>query len=397
MDCGAGLTLLDRDAVAGEPLRVGLSRPHVVIVLPGLGAGGTEHVVNVLANQWAARDWHVTLVTFEAPGPPPYYHFDPAVRIERLGLPQMKRSRLGAIGASARRIFLLRRTLKKLAPDVVLSFLTRTNVMSLAASRGLGLDVVVSERNNPALQDVGPVWRFLRAKLYPSAFGLVTMTTGALNYFSPAMRRRSWVIPNPVDLPATGKPRRDGTVLVAVGRLVPQKGFDLLLKAFASIRRDFPEWKLVIWGEGPDRAELEAERDRLGLQGCVEMPGVTSRPGIWVETADAFVLSSRYEGWGIVLLEAMAAGLPVISFDCQWGPREMVDNEKDGLLVENGNVDALAQGLRRLLGDETLRKKLGAAAAASAARFTPEYVMQNWDQVIHAVLAARGNEELSPC
>ncbi|MCA0049703.1 glycosyltransferase family 4 protein [Mesorhizobium sp. B283B1A] len=397
MDCGASLTLLDRDAVAGEPLRVGFNRPHVVIVLPGLGAGGTEHVVNVLANQWAARGWHVTLVTFEAPGPPPYYHFDPAVRIERLGLPQMKRSRLGAIGASARRIFLLRRTLKKLAPDVVLSFLTRTNVMSLAASRGLGLDVVVSERNNPALQDVGPVWRFLRAKLYPSAFGLVTMTTGALNYFSPAMRRRSWVIPNPVDLPATGKPRRNGAVLVAVGRLVPQKGFDLLLKAFANIRRDFPEWKLVIWGEGPDRAELEAERDRLGLQGCVEMPGVTSRPGIWVETADAFVLSSRYEGWGIVLLEAMAAGLPVISFDCQWGPREMVDNEKDGLLVENGSVDALAQGLRRLLGDEPLRKKLGAAAAASAARFTPEYVMQNWDQVIHAVLAARGNEELSPC
>src|SRR3954469_8366920 len=109
MDWGAGLTLLDRDVVAGESLRVGSNRPHVVIVLPGLGAGGTEHVVNVLANQWAARGWHVTLVTFAAPGPPPYYPFGHAVRIERLGLPQMKRSRLGAIGASALRLFLLRR------------------------------------------------------------------------------------------------------------------------------------------------------------------------------------------------------------------------------------------------------------------------------------------------
>jgi glycosyltransferase involved in cell wall biosynthesis len=399
---GVGLALLDREAIAAEHPRIGSRRPHVLIVLPGLGAGGTEHVVNVLANQWAARGWLVTMVTFEAPGPPPYYHFDPAVRIVRLGVPQVKRSRTGAIAAGVRRVFLLRRTLKVLAPDVTLSFLTRTNVMSLAASRGLGLNVVVSERNNPALQDVGPIWRFLRAKLYPSAFGLVTMTNGALNYFSPAMRRRSWVIPNPVDLPAvdlpaTGKPRRHGNVLVAVGRLVPQKGFDLLLKAFASVRRDFPEWKLVIWGEGPDRAELEAERDRLGLHGCVEMPGITSQPGTWVETADAFVLSSRYEGWGIVLLEAMAAGLPVISFDCQWGPREMVDDEKDGLLVEDGNVDALAAGLRRLLGDEDLRRRLGAAAGVSAARFTPEYVMQNWDQVIHAALAAHNNEELSPC
>ncbi|RVA36170.1 glycosyltransferase family 4 protein, partial [Mesorhizobium sp. M7D.F.Ca.US.004.03.1.1] len=196
---GVGLALLDRDAVAAEHPLTDSRRPHVLIVLPGLGAGGTEHVVNVLANQWAARGWLVTLVTFEAPGPPPYYHFDPAVRIVRLGLPQVKRSRTRAIVAGVRRIFLLRRTLKILAPDVTLSFLTRTNVMSLAASRGLGLNVVVSERNNPALQDVGPIWRFLRAKLYPFAFGLVTMTNGALNYFSPAMRRRSWVIPNPVD------------------------------------------------------------------------------------------------------------------------------------------------------------------------------------------------------
>jgi glycosyltransferase involved in cell wall biosynthesis len=178
---------------------------------------------------------------------------------------------------------------------------------------------------------------------------------------------------------------------------VPQKGFDLLLKAFAKTRQDFPQWRLVIWGEGSDRAELEAERDRLGLQDCVEMPGITSRPGIWVETADAFVLSSRYEGWGIVLLEAMAAGIPVLSFDCQWGPREMVDDGRDGLLVENGSVDALAAGLIRLLGDEELRARLGKAAAASAARFTPQNVMRDWDQVIYAALASRRKEELSSC
>lgn len=365
------------------------SNLRVAIVLPALGAGGTEHVVNVLANQWAARGWSVTIVTLEAPEASTYYCFDPDVEIKRLGLPPVRRSQLPALVMSARRIRLLRRTLRETAPDVVFSFLTRTNVMTLIAARRLGFNVVVSERNNPALQNVGPIWRTLRAKLYPSAFGLVTMTNGALQYFAPEMRKRSWVIPNPVDLPHSGKRRRGGNVLTAVGRLVPQKGFDLLLKAFAQVSPHFPEWTLVIWGEGPDRAELEAERDRLGLRGRVEMPGVTSRPGAWVDTADVFVLSSRFEGWGIALLEAMAADLPVVSFDCEWGPREMIEDEQSGLLVEPGNVDALARALSRVLGDGGLRRRLAAAAGPSARRFTPQYIVEQWDEVAHAALATR--------
>ncbi|NGO54322.1 glycosyltransferase family 4 protein [Mesorhizobium camelthorni] len=362
---------------------------RVAIVLPALGAGGTEHVVNVLANQWVARGWSVTIVTLEALEASTYYSFHPDVQIRRLGLPPERRSQLPALVMSFKRIRLLRRTLREVAPDVIFSFLTRTNVMTLIAARRLDFSVVVSERNNPALQNVGPIWRTLRAKFYPSAFGLVTMTNGALQYFAPEMRRRSWVIPNPVDLPYTGERRRGGNILAAVGRLVPQKGFDLLLKAFAQVSPHCPEWTLVIWGEGPDRAALEAERDRLGLRGRVEMPGVTSRPGIWVDTADAFVLSSRFEGWGIALLEAMAADLPVVSFDCEWGPREMIDDEHSGLLVEPENVDALACALRRVLGDGDLRNRLAAAAGPSARRFTPQHIMEQWDEVAHAALAAR--------
>ena len=94
--------------------------------------------------------------------------------------------------------------------------------------------------------------------------------------------------------------------------------------------------------------QLEAQRDRLGLEGRVEMPGVTAEPGAWIETADVFVLSSRYEGWGIVLLEAMTAGLPVVSFDCEWGPRDMVTDGHDGLLVKDGDVEHLLDHLRPL-------------------------------------------------
>lgn len=360
----------------GRPVRL-------AVVLPGLAAGGTERVVSVVANRWAARPgWHVTLVTLEAPETPSYYPLDARVAVRRLGLPPGRRSKLSAAWQVVHRIARLRRALRAAAPDVVLSFLTRTNVMAVLATRGTGVPVVVSERNNPELQTFGPVWSWLRARLYPRAFCLVTMTQGALDYFPASVRPRGRVIPNPVDLPAGWRERRGGNVLVAVGRLVPQKGFDLLLPAFAEVAHRFPDWTLVIWGEGEERARLERQRDSLGLRDRVTLPGVSERPGIWVETADAFVLSSRYEGWGIVLLEAMSAGLPVVSFDCEWGPRDMVADGVDGLLVPREDVAALARALAAVVGDPSLRARLGTAARASAQRFTPDKVVAGWDRVV---------------
>ena len=150
------------------------------------------------------------------------------------------------------------------------------------------------------------------------------MTEGARDFFPKDVQARTWIIPNPVDLPAEWRERRGSQLLVAVGRLETVKGFDLLLQAFSSIAPSFPDWNLVIWGEGRERAALEQLRNRLGLQNRVELPGVTEQPGMWIETADVFVLSSHYEGWPNALIEAMASGLPVVSYDCQWGPREMI-------------------------------------------------------------------------
>ncbi|GEC33384.1 hypothetical protein EFR01_35550 [Sinorhizobium fredii] len=174
--------------------------------------------------------------------------------------------------------------------------------------------------------------------------------------------------------------------MAAVGRLTHQKGFDLLLDAFSRIADAHPEWRLVIWGEGDERLSLEALRDALGLQKRVDMPGITERPGLWIETADAFVLSSRYEGWGIVLLEAMAAGLPVVSFECDWGPRVMITHQSDGILVPREDVEALAKALDRILGDRALREQLGASAAASAQRYMPDQILTEWDVLVSCVL-----------
>lgn len=354
----------------------------VTIVVPGLSAGGTERIVSLISEHWAERGWRVSILTFEAPGTAAYYPINPSITVEQLGSASSQPSKFGTVRAAVYRAFALRRAFRKSLPDVVVSFLTRTNVLTLLSTRGLSVPVVVSERNNPALQPFGAPWHWLRTLTYPRAFGLVTMTKGALEYFPKKMRRREWVIPNPVELPEAWQEKRGNHTLVAVGRLVPQKGFDLLLQAFARAAREAPEWSLTIWGEGPDRAKLERQRDELGLNGRVHLPGVTERPGIWIETADAFVLSSRYEGWGIVLLEAMAAGLPVVSFDCEWGPREMISHGADGLLVPAEDVAALSDALLSIMKDDTLRRQLGRAAAEAVKRYSRERVMAEWDNVV---------------
>jgi glycosyltransferase involved in cell wall biosynthesis len=363
--------------------------PSIVMVVPGLGPGGSEGVVSFIASIWAARGWRITIVTFEGAANAVYYPVDPRVDTRFLGLPMARVALPLAAYTTSQRVIRLRRQIQHLAPDLVISFLTRTNVLTLLSTWGLSIPVIVSERNNPRIQTVGKTWSWLRRRLYPRAFGLITMTNGAMELFPPDMRVRGWVIPNQINLPS-GVERKSGLkTIVGVGRLVPQKGFDLLIAAFHQIAGTHPDWRLIIWGDGPERNALLNLRDKLGLQDRVSLPGVSRRPAQWIETAEVFALSSRHEGWGIVLMEAMAAGLAVTAFDCDFGPREMITHEEDGLLLPNGDVDALAATLARLVEDSTLRQKLGEAAAISSKRFASDRIMELWDEVIGTALPAR--------
>ncbi|HEV7317252.1 MAG TPA: glycosyltransferase family 4 protein [Ensifer sp.] len=368
----------------------GIAGARITIVVSALGAGGTEHVVSLVASHWARLGCAVTVITLEAPASKPYYELDPRVSIRRLDLPAQKAAKLRAGWLVVQRLHRLRSAVKNSRPDFVLSFLTRTNVLTLLATTGLPFPVIVSERNNPAVQPFGPLWKWLQLRLYPRAFSLVTMTKGALDYFPPQVRRHGRVIANAINLPAGWENRRGNNVLTAVGRLTAQKGFDILLTAFARIAPAHPDWKLVIWGEGEARQALEAQRDALGLKDRVEMPGVTARPGLWVETADVFVLSSRYEGWGIALLEAMASGVPVVSFACEWGPTDMIADGEDGLLVQNGDANALADALSRVLGDPTLAARLAANSKANVRRYDAEHILSQWDAVALSALEHAG-------
>jgi glycosyltransferase involved in cell wall biosynthesis len=361
--------------------------PHVKFILPGLSAGGSEHVVSFVANRLARSGFEVSILSFEETGSKPYYQTDERISIEYLDVPIGKRGPLGVLSDIVLRVKRLRKILSKQRPDMVVSLLTRSNVIAVMAATGLGIPVIVSERNNPVRQRPGIVWRALRRYTYARAFGLITMTRGALECFPPVMRPRSWVIPNMADY-QTFKPRFDNKVKVmtAVGRLVDQKGFDLLIQSWAQIADRHPDWLLRIWGDGPDRVALETLAHDLGVANSVEMPGVSSAPGRWIEEADAFVLSSRFEGWGLVLGEAMAAGLPCVSFDCPFGPADMITDGKDGLLIEEGNIQEMAEALSRLMAGDAIRAHLGKNAASAADRFAPEHIGGIWENTIRGAL-----------
>ena len=185
-------------------------------------------------------------------------------------------------------------------------------------------------------------------------------------------------IANPVTELDGGVSDTTTPVVVAAGRLNVQKGFDLLIEAWRPVAERHPDWTLRIYGSGPERSALE--RAAAGLP--VELPGRTGRLGAALAAGSLFALSSRWEGFGLVLVEAMGKGLPVVSFDCPRGPSDIVGHGEDGLLVPPEDVGALTAALLELIEDPVRRERMGAAARATARRYEPAGIVPRWDAML---------------
>jgi glycosyltransferase involved in cell wall biosynthesis len=369
---------------------------RVTLVISSLGSGGAERVLSSMAGYWAERNWSVTVLTLDGGQEPPFYALHREVVHRPLGISGASHGPFHGIVNNLKRIRTLRKAIQKSRPDVVIAFMDAVNVLTLAAAARTKLPVIISERTDPAFNQMGGAWRLLRRLTYPLASCLVVQSVAAREFFPPRMRGRTRVIPNPVNsLPARITPRTDQHLkhVVAMGRLHQQKGFDLLLMAFARLTPFFPEWSLNVWGEGDERPALERLRDRLGLGTSVHFPGRTTDPFGKLRESDLFVLSSRIEGFPNALCEAMACGLPVISFDCPSGPNSIIRNEIDGLLVPAGDVDALTAAMRRLMSSEADRHRLSCRAQEISERFRLEDVMAMWESVIARVCNGRTKRE----
>jgi len=196
-------------------------------------------------------------------------------------------------------------------------------------------------------------------------------------------------IPNSVS-PLTGGPADPSRkVVVAAGRLTRQKGFDLLIPAFEQVVRRHPDWTLRIYGSGPHRQRLRRMILERGLYNNVLLMGRAQRMGDELAKGSIYVLSSRFEVFAMVIIEAMSKGLAVVAFDCPRGPSDLITHGEDGLLVPNGDVDALARGLLQVVEDEGARRRLGAAAVHTAGRYGAEVVGRQWDEFLQDLLDER--------
>lgn len=362
------------------------------MILPHLGPGGAQRVAAMLANAWAATGSHVFLVVLDA-RIENVHVFAPEVRCVPLGarFPMVPRglrmlgvAKLVASVAVLRRIRRLRGLLRQWRPPAVLSFIAANNVMTVIACRGLGLRVVISERNDPVLQSHGAFWNLMRRWFYRHADVVTANSRGALRAmqdYVPAEKLR--FLPNPVVLPS--QPARceaSSSNVLSVGRLVHQKGFDILLRAFAAAAPQLNGWRLDVLGDGPLREELVCSSRKLTLNRRVEWHGYVKDPGPHYARAGIFVLASRFEGTPNALLEAMAWGLPVIVTDASPGPLELVEHERTGLVVAVGDVSALTEAILRLARDRELRDRLGRAARARVREYSVESVRAVWDDIL---------------
>lgn len=355
------------------------------LVIPALTAGGAERVMSLLANAMADRGHSVTILTTHDAGRSSHYNLSAAVSLESVD------PRCEGPSRQLKIIRGLRSAIASSRPDVVVSFLNYTNVVTLISCRGLRIPVVVSERLDPRVIRIGLTWNLLRRLTYPWAACLVAQTSTAAALYKGLTHGRVRIIANPVPRPGANEhspPPMPGTpMIVAMGRLMPQKGFDLAIRAMALVHRDFPEWKLVILGEGPDRTPLEALRDELDLRDIVHLPGTVSKPAAWLRHAGIFLMSSRSEGFPNALCEAMALGLPVISTDCPSGPADIITPGIDGLLVPPDSHESIAAGLQQLLSSEELRHQLAHRAPAALGRFEPDLIYSAWLELLRDVVS----------
>ena len=374
----------------------------LVYITPALYmAGGVERVLTLKANYFAEHfGYDITIILTEGKDKPLFYPLSNKIKVinlnigfEELWTCSFAKKVLVYLKKQRQFKKALTKELMRIHPDITVSLLRREiNFINdiKDGSRKIGeLHVNRANYRNFETNDSNFI-KNLFAKFW--MYSLVSKLKH-LDQFVVLTEedKKAWaelpnicVISDPLSFCPTQRSSLSIKRVIAVGRYVYQKGFDQLLQAWATIERQYPEWQLVVFGDG-DRTPYEQLIDDLKInrKSC-QLHGRTDDVEKEYCNSSIFVLSSRFEGFGMVLLEAMACGLAVVSFDCPCGPKDIVKDGEDGLLVENGNIDLLASSLSRLMNDETLRQSMSKTGQKNAQRFSIDYVADQWRRLFES-------------
>lgn len=346
-----------------------------------------------LCDRWCRAGHELHLVTWAAVHTD---HYKVPADVQRHGLDLMQESGglLGGIGANLKRVRVLRRLLKQISPEFILSFSDQMNIVALEAARGVDCPIWISEHSNPEAQRLSRLWEAWRSRSYPTCTGCVVLTDGIADVMQRWVHpSRLVVIPPAVSPPRqadssesarldsrelSGAPSQNRRIL-SVGRLSIEKGQDLLLEAWRNVAAELPEWELQFAGDGPLREQLQQQAiviPRVSWLGWIDNPWQV------VSQADLFVLPSRYEGFPVAMLEAMSQGVCCIATQC-CSAIETLNVAGAGLeVVPIEQPQLLGQAILKLAADADLRRKRGGLSAAVSQQYRWEVVGPKWDALL---------------
>jgi len=360
-----------------------MKNKKIVFYMGSLYKGGAERVATNLVEYFDSKGYEVTMVT-KLKEPVEYSLPD---GVDRILADITKEEEKGRIQNLFLRIGKLRRIIKEINPDLVVSFIGKNNLMSIAATRGTGIPVVVSVRSNPAREIGSGLKKLLTFAMFMMAKGVVLQTTEAKEFFPKIIQKKAIVLQNSINPmfirePYIGERRKE---IVTVGRIDINKNQRMLIEAFAPIAEEFPEWNVALYGEGPDCDNLVKRVHELQLEEQILFKGVHDDIPQRIEDSSVFVLTSKQEGMPNALIEAMVLGLAVISTDCPCGgPRDLIQRGENGILIPVDDTRALTEALRQLIMDQELRERLGKNALRLKDRVLPAYVNAQWEEYLNS-------------
>lgn len=347
----------------------------LTFVTSTLHAGGAERVISLLANSFCQKGYEVEIVCINK-----HLVFYPIDEKVKVWFAEDEVKSLSIL----KKMMWLRKHINSEKPNVVIAFMLEVYCVTLASLIGVSVPVISSERIDPHF--FGRAKGLLRWLLLRRTTHLVVQTVRIKDFYSAKLQSRTTIIPNPVtdkvfSLTPTLKQKR----IIAVGRLAYQKNYPMMFRAFAKVHHDFPDWQLVVYGNGPQKDEIRGVIERLGMEGHIILAGKSDHVVEEMNKSSLFVMSSDYEGMSNALLEAVCVGLPVISTDVS-GAKDLITEGVNGYIVPVGNERALTLALSSMLSSPEKMDEMGRQSKALAPRFREEQIVGQWEELIKKVV-----------